>query len=77
MVDRATTYHDGKEPYIKLGRLAVMKEFRGAGISGRLVNGAVLWLKNNPTYFDRFISQAGVSGVFEPRLSEEDSVWKG
>ncbi|PQE08444.1 hypothetical protein CJF30_00005301 [Rutstroemia sp. NJR-2017a BBW] len=42
-VDRATTYHDGVEPYIKLGRLAVLKEFRGAGISKLLANAAISW----------------------------------
>lgn len=50
-IDRATTYHDGKEPYLKLGRWAVRKEFRGRGLANLLVKTAFDWARRNPTYF--------------------------
>lgn len=52
IIDRATTFHDGKEPYIKLGRWAVRKEFRGRGIANILVRTALDWAKQNPEYFN-------------------------
>ncbi|KAH6983085.1 acyl-CoA N-acyltransferase [Ilyonectria sp. MPI-CAGE-AT-0026] len=59
-IDRATTYHDGKEPYVKLGRLAVLKEFRGHRIAGLLVKTVLNWLKSNPTYFNPSIMELGL-----------------
>ncbi|KAG7294501.1 hypothetical protein NEMBOFW57_004576 [Staphylotrichum longicolle] len=50
--DRPTTHHDGLEPYVKLGRLAVTPEFRGRGIAGQLVRTAVDWMRRHPSYFD-------------------------
>ena len=41
--NRSTTYHDGREPYIILGRLAVLKEYRGLGLARLLVNTALEW----------------------------------
>jgi predicted GNAT family N-acyltransferase len=52
MVDRATTYHDGKEPYLKLGRWAVRKEFRGRGLANLLVKTAFDWARMNPKFFN-------------------------
>ncbi|AEO62046.1 hypothetical protein MYCTH_2312964 [Thermothelomyces thermophilus ATCC 42464] len=50
--DRSTTFHDGVEPYVKLGRLAVIKEFRGRGIAQQLVHTAIDWIRTHPSYFD-------------------------
>jgi predicted GNAT family N-acyltransferase len=61
--DRQTTFHDGREPYVKVGRLAVIKEFRGHGIAGLLVNTALAWLAQNPTYFDPSIRELGLEQV--------------
>ncbi|KAI9903168.1 hypothetical protein N3K66_002520 [Trichothecium roseum] len=61
--DRPTTLHDGKEPYIKLGRLAVVPEFRGHRIAGQLVNAALAWLRNNPTYFNPNIREWGMEHI--------------
>ncbi|KEY64492.1 hypothetical protein S7711_07240 [Stachybotrys chartarum IBT 7711] len=58
--DRATTFHDGQEPYVKLGRLAVVKEFRGHKIAALLVNTALSWLKQNPSFFDPSITELGL-----------------
>jgi predicted GNAT family N-acyltransferase len=52
IVDRATTHHDGKEPYFKLGRWAVRKEFRGRGLANLLVKTAFEWAKKNPKFFN-------------------------
>ncbi|KAM5351863.1 hypothetical protein ACJ41O_004586 [Fusarium nematophilum] len=60
IVDRATTLHDGKEPYVKLGRLAVIKEFRGHRIAGLLVKTVLAWLKENSSFFDPSIKEIGL-----------------
>lgn len=44
----STDIHDGREAYAKLGRLAVVKEFRKAGIASLLVNTALAFAKNHP-----------------------------
>ena len=62
-LDRATSYHDGKEPYVKLGRLAVVKEFRGNNLAGLLVNTALSWLRANPAYFDPSITELGLEQI--------------
>ncbi|KAG7135915.1 hypothetical protein HYQ45_006371 [Verticillium longisporum] len=61
--DRATSLHDGKEPYVKLGRLAVVKGFRGHGIAKLLVGQALGWLRKNPTYFDPSIKEQGLESL--------------
>lgn len=52
IADRETTYHDGIEAYLKLGRLAVLKEFRGSGIAKMLVSSAMTWCQQNASYFN-------------------------
>jgi predicted GNAT family N-acyltransferase len=49
-VDRATSLYDGKEPYLKLGRLCVVKEFRGKKLSGVLIQAALKWASENPHF---------------------------
>ncbi|CAK7271363.1 hypothetical protein SEPCBS57363_004579 [Sporothrix epigloea] len=51
--DRATSLHNGKEPYIKLGRIAVLSNCRGLRLGQYLVQTALYWIKANPTYFDQ------------------------
>jgi len=41
------TVHDGQEGYVKLGRLAVIPEFRKAGISKLLIDMALAFARNN------------------------------
>ncbi|KAJ3505263.1 hypothetical protein NM208_g16215 [Fusarium decemcellulare] len=60
IADRATSFHDGREPYVKLGRLAVIKEFRGHRLAGLLVNTVIAWLKANPSFFDPSIKGIGL-----------------
>ncbi|KAF4622671.1 hypothetical protein G7Y89_g14357 [Cudoniella acicularis] len=76
IVDRETTYHDGKEPYIKLGRLAVLKEFRGCGLAKFLVNAAINWAQDNPTYFNPSIRNLGMDKIGASIL-EGIPAWKG
>ncbi|KAI1659257.1 hypothetical protein F4813DRAFT_354394 [Daldinia decipiens] len=59
-VDRPTTYHDGKEPYVKLGRMAVIPEFRGHHIAGQLWLAAKKWLEDNPTFFNPSVTELGM-----------------
>lgn len=76
ITDRPTTFHDGKEPYVKLGRLAVIKEFRGHRLSGILVKAALEWLKKNPARFNPSIAERGLDslGVTDPM---DVPVWNG
>lgn len=74
--DRPTTYHDGRESYVKLGRLAVQKDFRGHKIAGLLVNTVLQWLKENPSYFDPSITELGLEQVGARRETEIPS-WGG
>jgi predicted GNAT family N-acyltransferase len=76
IIDRPTTYNDGKEPYIKLGRIAVLKEFRGAGISKILANAAITWAQQNPTYFNPSIETMGMDKM-GASTTDEIPVWKG
>ncbi|OAA46359.1 Acyl-CoA N-acyltransferase [Metarhizium rileyi] len=59
-LDRRTSFHDGREPYVKLGRLAVVKEYRGNGLSGLLIQTALSWLRSNPSFFDPSITELGL-----------------
>ena len=43
-----TAMHDGVEPYVKLGRLAVVPEFRKTGISGLLITTALAFIRERP-----------------------------
>ncbi|KAK3939273.1 hypothetical protein QBC46DRAFT_388307 [Diplogelasinospora grovesii] len=58
-IDRQTDFHDGEESYVKLGRLAVVKEFRGHGLAGQLVRTALDWMRHHPGYFNPSPAQLG------------------
>ncbi|RSL76378.1 hypothetical protein CEP52_005154 [Fusarium oligoseptatum] len=76
ITERATTFHDGQEPYVKLGRLAVIKEFRGRRIAGMVVKAALAWIKANPSYFDPSIKEVGMEQLGAAN-DKEIPVWKG
>jgi predicted GNAT family N-acyltransferase len=57
--DRPTTFHDGKEAYVKLGRLAVVKELRGHGIARLLARAALDWIRTHPAYFNPSVANLG------------------
>jgi predicted GNAT family N-acyltransferase len=72
--DRETSLYDGKEPYIKIGRLAVVKEWRGRGVAGLLIEGACRWARAHAGW--------AVGGQLGNRLQEEpdeceNRQWKG
>ncbi|OAA63039.1 acetyltransferase [Cordyceps fumosorosea ARSEF 2679] len=75
-VDRPTTHHDGRESYVKLGRLAVQKGFRGNKIAGLLVNTVLQWLKENPSFFDPSITELGLEQMGARRETDIPS-WGG
>ncbi|KAI2610877.1 acyl-CoA N-acyltransferase [Hypoxylon fragiforme] len=58
--DRPTTFHDGKEPYVKMGRMAVIPEFRGHHIAGQLWRAARKWLEDNPAFFNPSVAELGM-----------------
>ncbi|MCJ1396110.1 hypothetical protein MMC18_008999 [Xylographa bjoerkii] len=45
--DVPTAMHDGHEPYVKLGRLATLKEYRGLGLGKLLVTTTLEWAARN------------------------------
>lgn len=58
--DRCTSLHDGVEPYVKLGRLCVIKEFRGARIAGMLAREALDWICRHSDYFNPSVAALGL-----------------
>jgi len=62
-IERETDLHNGQEPYMKLGRLAVLKEFRGRGIASQLVQTAIKWIQDQPDLFDPLASNVGFARV--------------
>lgn len=59
-VDRKTSFHDGREPYLKIGRLAVLKEYRNTGTAKLLFNCAIDWMCKNPNRFDPSVRTKGL-----------------
>ncbi|OAA57458.1 acetyltransferase [Niveomyces insectorum RCEF 264] len=51
--DRPTALHDGREPYVKIGRLAVVQSARGQRLGQLLVEKALDWIRTHPDAFDR------------------------
>lgn len=76
IVDKATTFHDGIEPYMKLGRMAVVKEFRGSGLAKILANAAMTWARETPTFFNPSVETWGMSKLGVSNTSEIPH-WKG
>ncbi|KAI8630997.1 acetyltransferase [Xylariaceae sp. FL1651] len=74
--DRATDFHDGKEPYVKLGRVAVVPEFRGHRISAQLWNAARKWLQENPTYFNPSVKELGMDRM-KAGTTDDIPKWNG
>ncbi|KAI1425572.1 hypothetical protein F5Y12DRAFT_361525 [Xylaria sp. FL1777] len=74
--DRQTDFHNGKEPYVKLGRMAVIPEFRGHHVAVQLWNAAKQWLQENPTYFNPSVKELGMDTM---RVGSADEIpkWNG
>ncbi|RYP80809.1 hypothetical protein DL769_002279 [Monosporascus sp. CRB-8-3] len=74
--DRATTYHDGREPYVKVGRMAVIPEFRGHKIAGQAWRAARKWLEEHPAYFNPSVTELGMDQL-KAGASSEIPKWNG
>lgn len=45
---KASKWHDGNEPYVRLGRLATMPAYRGLGLAGLITGCALEWASSHP-----------------------------
>lgn len=70
IVDRATTYHDGTEPYIKLGRLCLTKNARGKDNAVILIAAALQWAGDNADLINAMVER-------HPEDVVELQTWKG
>jgi predicted GNAT family N-acyltransferase len=75
-VDRTTTFHDGREPYLKLGRWAVRKEFRGRGLANLLVKTAFDWAEKNPKFFNPHLDVLTLDQSGQT-VDAHRTVWRG
>ncbi|KAI6083865.1 hypothetical protein F4821DRAFT_181441 [Hypoxylon rubiginosum] len=74
--DKPTTYHDGKEPYVKLGRVAVISEFRGHHIAGQMWRATKKWLEDHPTFFNPSVTELGMDQLKVGAVNEIPK-WRG
>ncbi|CAJ2511779.1 Uu.00g074040.m01.CDS01 [Anthostomella pinea] len=74
--DRATTFHDGREPYVGVGRVAVVPEFRGHRVADQLWAAAKRWLEENPAYFNPSVSSLGMDRL-EAAAATDIPKWNG
>ncbi|KAH6688530.1 hypothetical protein F5X68DRAFT_231154 [Plectosphaerella plurivora] len=73
---RPTSLHNGQEPYVKLGKLAVIKEFRPFRIRSLLVTEALNWLRENPDRFNPSVAKVGLTGL-GAQTEKETPHWAG
>ncbi|KAI9809148.1 MAG: hypothetical protein M1825_002438 [Sarcosagium campestre] len=67
--------HHGKESYVKLGRLAILKPYRGIGLSKLLVNTALEWAGHNP---DSIIPLRSAARIEAARIDGTiEGPWRG
>lgn len=74
IVDRATTLHDGLEPYLKLGRMAVIKAYEKQGIARALVEAATAWATKNGV---KTFSQPGAKDEQGIEADAKMTTWNG
>ncbi|SPO03308.1 uncharacterized protein DNG_05990 [Cephalotrichum gorgonifer] len=74
-VDRKTSFHDGQEPYVKLGRLAVIPEYRGGRVASLLVKTALKWMCENPNRFDPSVKAKGLERLCA--IDGKPPLWMG
>ena len=74
---RRTSLHDGHEPYIKLGRLATLKEYRGKGLSKLLVSAALRWAMEHSVEILPPPEPAAAEAARLEGEDEEDWRWRG
>ncbi|KAI4724582.1 hypothetical protein E4T49_07666 [Aureobasidium sp. EXF-10728] len=74
-----TDMHDGKEAYIKLGRLSVLQPFRGLGLARLLIDAALTWAAEN---VDKILPPVSPAAAEQRKLelgggAEVEDVWRG
>ncbi|KAI1373790.1 acyl-CoA N-acyltransferase [Hypoxylon crocopeplum] len=74
--DRPTQYHDGREPYVKLGRVAVVRDFREHHIGTQLWNEAKQWLEGNPIAFNPSVTAMGMD-LLQASHPSDIPIWGG
>lgn len=70
--NRATRLHDGKEAYVKLGRLATLRDYRGLGLGRLLVNTALEWVQRHAEEVGR-----GSGDAVEREREGGEERWRG
>ena len=73
----ATALWDGREPFVKLGRMATLKAYRKLGLGRLLVDTALLWLEGNK---HQFVGATGTGVRHEGGDGDKDSEvgeWNG
>ncbi len=76
--ERKTSFHDGKEPYVKLGRLATLKPYRGLGLGRLLLNAALNWAARNPHAILPLPSPTSREAAkVDGTISSSDETWNG
>jgi hypothetical protein len=56
ITDRPTKFHDGKELYINLRRIAVLKRFRGDKVVRMLADAKLCWARESLAFFNLSIA---------------------
>ncbi|KAI1358817.1 hypothetical protein F5Y08DRAFT_320942 [Xylaria arbuscula] len=74
--DLPTELHDGKEPYLLLGPLVVLPEFREFPIGALLWNAAKAWLRAHPGYFDPSVTVLGMQ-TMQAENTQDIPRWNG
>jgi predicted GNAT family N-acyltransferase len=64
------------EPYIRLGRLATLPEFRGMGLSRLLINTALDYARKNPRQFSPVIDVTEIAAAIQEGVPTPEP-WKG
>ena len=54
----------------------MIKEFRGSGMAKVLVNAAMTWARENPTFFNPSVAEVGMENLGAESI-EDVPVWKG
>ena len=78
---RTEPYHgptplwDGKEAYIKIGRMATLASHRGQGIAARLVSGAMTWAGSHARELRGGSGEEGWKGLVLSHAQKEVVGW--
>ncbi|KAL4934080.1 GNAT family N-acetyltransferase [Aspergillus undulatus] len=70
----AEGYDFAHEPYIKLGRVAVLKDYRGAGVARRVMEEALEWAESNKGDINKGLLDVAKK---EGKGAQEVGEWKG